>query len=148
MSFSKDPIFLRNIIMDHYDHPTKKVSQQPENYIRLQNKSATCIDDITVYIKHNDKFIEDILFSGIGCAISTSSTDIMANILTNKPFNEALEIIENYLSMVNGNQYNEELLGELIAFYKINEQTNRIKCAQIGINAIYNCLKEIIDNEI
>lgn len=148
MSWSKDPTLLRSIIIDHYDHPHKKVNEAPNDYVKLQNKSSTCIDDITVYIKHNSKTIEDILFSGIGCAISTSSTDIMAKLLTNKTFNEALIILDNYLNMVNGQPYDEELLDELIAFYRINEQSNRIKCAKIGINAIYNCIKEINNNEI
>lgn len=144
MSFSKDPIFLRNIIIENYDHPNKKVNNPPtENYLKLQNKSATCIDDITVYIKHNDEKIEDVLFSGIGCAISTSSTNIMANILVDKTLLEAHEILDNYLRMINNQNYDEEILEELIAFHKVNEQSNRIKCATIGINAIYNCLKEI-----
>lgn len=144
MSFSKDPIFLRNIIIENYDHPNKKVNNPPtENYLKLQNKSATCIDDITVYIKHNGEKIEDVLFSGIGCAISTSSTNIMANILVDKTLLKAHEILDNYLRMINNQNYDEEILEELIAFHKVNEQSNRIKCATIGINAIYNCLKEI-----
>lgn len=147
MALSKDPILLRSIIMEHYDHPNKKVMAPPIGYTQLQNKSATCIDDITVYIKYQNGIIEDILFSGIGCAISTSSTDIMANLLINKSIKEALIIIENYIKMVNSEPYDEELLDELIAFYKINEQTNRIKCAQIGINAIYNSLKELANHE-
>lgn len=144
MVLSKDPMFLRSIIMQHYDKPDKKITEAPNNnYVKLQNKSSTCIDDITVYIKINNEIIEDILFNGIGCAISTSSTDIMASLLTNKTISEALLIIENYLKMINGEEYSEEMLEELIAFHKINEQTNRIKCASIGINAIYNCLKEL-----
>lgn len=149
MTLSKDPAFLRSIIIDHYDTPNKKVKEQPEGYIKLQNKSATCIDDITVYIKYHDKIIDDIVFSGIGCAISTSSTDIMAEMLVNKSFDEAFKILNNYLAMVSGDSYDEDILDELIAFYKINEQPNRIKCSQIGILAIYNCLKDIVtENEI
>lgn len=149
MILSKDPAFLRSIIIDHYDNPNKKVKEQPEGYIKLQNKSATCIDDISVYVKHQDNIIEDIVFSGIGCAISTSSTDIMAEMLVNKNFSEAFKIIDNYLAMVTGKSYEEDLLDELIAFHKINEQPNRIKCSQIGILAIYNCLKDIVaKNEI
>lgn len=149
MTLSKDPAFLRNIIIDHYDAPNKKVKEQPKDYIKLQNKSATCIDDITIYIKYHNDIIDDVVFSGIGCAISTSSTDIMAEMLVNKNFIEAFKIIDNYLAMISGNAYEEENLDELIAFYKINEQPNRIKCSQIGILAIYNCLKDIIaKNEI
>lgn len=145
MSLSKDPIFLRNIIIENYDNPNKKISKPLEDssYVKLQNKSSTCIDDITVYIKTNNKVIEDLLFSGIGCAISTSSTNIVCNLLVGKTISEAFIILDNYLKMINGEGYDEELLDELIAFHKVHEQTNRIKCASIGINAIYNCLKDI-----
>ena len=144
MALSKDPDFLRAIIMDHYDNPSRKSSSPPQDYLVYHNKSATCIDDITVYIKVEDQIIKDILFSGIGCAISTSSTDIMCAKLVNKTISEANKIIDNFLFMVQGNnQYDEEIMDELIAFHKINEQANRIKCASIGIIAIKNCLKEL-----
>ena len=136
MSYSKDPMFLRSIIMQHYDQPNNKVDEKVDNsYVSYQNKSATCIDDITI-----------LLFSGIGCAISTSSTDIMSSFLKNKTVPESLGIIENYLKMVDGESYDEEMLDELIAFYKINEQPNRLRCAKIGVLAIYNCLKELNKN--
>lgn len=144
MSYSKDPMFLRSIIMQHYDQPTNKIDKEIDNsYKSYQNKSATCIDDITIHIKLENDKISDILFSGIGCAISTSSTDIMSSFLKNKTVPESLQIIENYLKMIDGQSYDEEMLDELIAFYKINEQPNRLRCAKIGVLAIYNCLKEM-----
>lgn len=144
MSYSKDPMFLRSIIMQHYDQPNNKVDNDVDkSYTSYQNKSATCIDDITIHIKLENDKISDILFSGIGCAISTSSTDIMSSFLKNKTTSESLKIIENYLKMIDGEEYDEEMLDELIAFYKINEQPNRLRCAKIGILAIYNCLKEM-----
>lgn len=144
MSYSKDPMFLRSIIMQHYDQPNNKVDNDVDkSYTSYQNKSATCIDDITIHIKLENDKISDILFSGIGCAISTSSTDIMSSFLKNKTTSESLKIIENYLKMIDGEEYDEEMLDELIAFYKINEQPNRLRCAKIGVLAIYNCLKEM-----
>ncbi|MDE5617264.1 MAG: iron-sulfur cluster assembly scaffold protein [Ureaplasma sp.] len=147
MSYSKDPMFLRSIIMQHYDQPNNKIEHKPDQpYISYQNKSATCIDDITVHIKMENNKISDVLFSGIGCAISTSSTDIVSSLIKNKTISESLIIIENYLKMIDGQEYDEELLDELIAFYKINEQPNRLRCAKIGVLAIYNCLKEMNNN--
>lgn len=144
MSFSKDPSLLRTIIMHNYEKPTQKIENT--NLINFdhsyQNKSSTCIDDITVYISVNNNKIDNIFFSGLGCAISTASTNIMAKYLINKSIDEAYEIIENYINMTLGNSYNEDLMDELIAFYNVNNQSNRIKCAQIGINAIKECLNK------
>lgn len=144
MSYSKDPSLLRSIIMHHYEKPSQKVENV--NVIDFQNsyqnKSSTCIDDITVYIDIQDKLIKNIYFSGLGCAISTASTNIMSTYLIDKTIQEANLIIDNYIDMTLGKEYNEDMLGELIALYNVNNQSNRIKCAQIGINAIKECLKK------
>lgn len=39
-------------------------------------------------------------FDGVGCAISTASSDIMAQELEGKAIKDGLAIIENYLAMV------------------------------------------------
>lgn len=144
MSYSKDPSLLRSIIMHHYEKPSQKVENINDIDFQnsYQNKSSTCIDDITVYIDVQDKIIKNIYFSGLGCAISTASTNIMSTYLVDKTIEEANLIIDNYIDMTLGKEYNEDMLGELIALYNVNNQSNRIKCAQIGINAIKECLKK------
>lgn len=144
MSYSKDPSLLRSIIMHHYEKPSQKVENINDIDFQnsYQNKSATCIDDITVYIDVQDNLIKNIYFSGLGCAISTASTNIMSTYLVDKTIQEANLIIDNYINMTLGKEYNEDMLGELIALYNVNNQSNRIKCAQIGINAIKECLKK------
>lgn len=144
MSYSKDPSLLRSIIMHHYEKPSQKVENINDIDFQnsYQNKSSTCIDDITVYIDVQDNLIKNIYFSGLGCAISTASTNIMSTYLVDKTIQEANLIIDNYIDMTLGKEYNEDMLGELIALYNVNNQSNRIKCAQIGINAIKECLKK------
>ncbi|GAA5414677.1 Fe-S cluster assembly sulfur transfer protein SufU [Ureaplasma ceti] len=148
MSYSKDPMLLRSIIMDHYDTPSKRIDVNSEHAClhHYQNKSSTCIDDITAYVNIENDVITEVYFSGLGCAVSTASTDIMCNWLVGKTPAQAMEIIDNYVSMTLGQPYNEELLDELIAFYNINNQSNRIKCSQIGVNAIKTCIQEVLAN--
>ena len=145
MIFSKDPTLLRSIIMSHYENPNKKINDVSKYKFdsSYQNKSSSCIDDITAYVKIENDVISNIYFSGLGCAISTSSTNIMCNHLIGKSIDNAYMIIENYLNMTLGKSYDEEILGELIALYNIHNQSNRIKCAQIGVNAIYESLKQL-----
>ena len=144
MSFSKDPNILRSIILHHYENPSQKIENIDSITFHnsFQNKSSTCIDDITVYINVENQVITNINFSGLGCAISTASTNIMALYLVGKDIDTANKIINNYINMTMGQDYNEELLDELVAFYNVHNQSNRIKCAQIGINSIKECLKK------
>lgn len=134
----------QQLILDHYEHPKHKVAdnKKMDGYKSSSNNSPSCIDNITAYMKLKNNVIQDIKFSGVGCAIATSSTDLMAKLLIGKKSSEAQKIINNYLEMVNGKKFDKKMLGgPLEVFDNIHKQTNRIKCASVGIIAINNTLK-------
>lgn len=144
MALSKDPLVLRSIIMEHYERPKYKLNQQQieqlANHLTKHNKTESCIDDITIHLILENEMIKEVYFSGTGCAIATSSTDIICSSVLNCSIDQALNIIDNYLKMVSGDQYSEDHLNELIAFYNVKNQPNRIKCATIGIKTLKECL--------
>lgn len=141
---NKNPELLRAILMDNFEYPTQKIHDLSkvnlEPYLMHHNKSSTCIDDLTVYVLTENDIIKDVKFSGLGCAISTSSTNIITKLLINKPIKQAYNIIENYKAMINEKPYDEMVLEDLIAFYNIPKQPNRIKCALIGVDAVQTAL--------
>ncbi len=142
MSLNKDPQFLRDIIMQHYDQPTNKVDDLKlvDGYINYHNKSASCIDDIDLYLKVDDNKIIDAKFYGVGCAISTSSTDIFCDIIKGKEFSYLETLLKNYYAMIKNEPYDEEVMEELIAFMNIHQQSNRKNCACIGADALSNLM--------
>ncbi|EOS60604.1 NifU family SUF system FeS assembly protein [Firmicutes bacterium M10-2] len=144
MATNIDAAMLRDIIMDHYQYPRNKreLNNDPE-YRSKHMASDSCIDDITVQAKFKDGTIKDVAFDGVACAISTSATDIMSELVKDKSLEEAQEIIDNYMAMVDEKEYDEELLDEAIAFQNVGRQANRIKCATIG----WNALQQLIDEE-
>ncbi len=139
-----DKDLLRQIIISHYDKPNNKIEDQDamEGYIIFHNKSASCIDDIKVYVKVNNEIVVDAKFSGIGCAISTASTDILCDTLKDKTFKDAQYIFDNYKKMIAGESYDVDAMGELVAFHNIHEQQNRIKCSLIGLDALIQALNK------
>ena len=56
--------------------------------------NPSCGDDITLEIKYDGNRIEDLAFTGHGCAISQASTSIMIDLLKGKTKEEALKLIE------------------------------------------------------
>ena len=56
--------------------------------------NPNCGDEITLEMKMNGDVIEDMAFTGHGCAISQASTSIMIDTLKGKTINEAKEIIK------------------------------------------------------
>ncbi len=139
-SFNRDPEFMRAIIIDHYENPTCQIdlndAKKLHNYHSYNSSTASCIDNITAFVFIKNKKIEDIKFGGIGCAICTSSTDLMSELLINKTIDQAIKIIDNYLAMINKEPYDEELLDTMYLYEKVNQQANRINCAKVGIEAI------------
>ncbi len=141
--FNDDEARSRQIILEHYEEPDNKIDDLEivKGYESFNNKSSSCIDNLTLHLKINDNNkILDAKFSGIGCAISTSSTDIFCSMILNKTKSEADSLIEEYFKMIEGQSYDESLLDTLLIFKNISKQLNRIKCAKVGVVAI----KEII----
>lgn len=137
----KDPMVLRQVIMDHYEYPRNHILTKDQGYCEKHMASDSCIDDIYVQSKINNGVVEDIRFDGVACTISTASTSIMSELLQGKRTEEAKAIIDEYFSMIDQKEYDEDLLQEAIAFQNVGKQANRIKCATIG----WKAMKELIE---
>ncbi|MFX4057987.1 MAG: Fe-S cluster assembly sulfur transfer protein SufU [Spiroplasma sp. hy2] len=148
MEFNKnDPMFLRQIIMDHYSEPQYKGLTKKPTVYSIHQASESCIDDIYLELIIEGNKIISARFDGVGCAISTASSDIMAQELEEKTMKDGLAIIENYLAMVFDKQYDKNKLNDLIAFINIAKQPNRIKCATIGVNGFQTLLLDLLKTD-
>ena len=138
-----DNNMMRSIIMDHYASPTHKHEPKDDTYAHTHMHSTNCIDDIEIYVKRENDIITDCCFTGVACTIATASTDILCDLVIGKNVDEANNIIENYLNMMQEKPFDEDVLEEAIVFINTSKQAARIRCATIGFNG----LKEILENE-
>ena len=141
MSTLDSPEMMRAVIMDHYEYPRNKKLKGEAGYLKVHMDSESCIDDIYIEALIENGVIKDVCFDGIGCTISTASTSIMSELMKDKTIEEAQEIINNYLKMINMEEFDEDLLEEAVVFRNTGRQANRIKCATIG----WNGMQELID---
>lgn len=130
----------RNIILKNYQDNTNRKDIEDKKYIKINSRNTSCIDNINIYIKFNNNEIEDIKFNGEACVIAISSTVTLINNLIGKTKNEALNIINNYEKMVDGLEYDKELLKELVAFDDISKQPSRKICATLASRKIKELL--------
>ncbi|GMO13631.1 MAG: SUF system NifU family Fe-S cluster assembly protein [Mycoplasmoidaceae bacterium] len=132
----------RQMILDHYESPKNKIenSKKLNGYSSATIASASCIDNITAHCKKSSNKITDIKFEGLGCAIATSTTDMISSMLIGKTIKESINFLTNYFKMIDGGEYDEKSIGDLIIFQNVNKQPNRIKCAKIGIEAILKAI--------
>ena len=131
----------RNIILDNYQNANKKYISYGNNYDKINTRNVSCIDNLDLYIDLEDNIIKDISFDGEACVISISSTNILINLLIDKSKEDALYIIDNYLKMINEEEYDKDILKELLVFDDTSKQPSRIKCATLTANGIKNYLE-------
>lgn len=130
----------RSIILDNYQNPNKKIASG-DNYIKINTRNVSCIDNLDIYLKINNGIIEDATFEGEACVISISSTNILINLIIGKTKEEGIYIIDNYLKMINEENYDKEVLKELMVFDDTSRQPSRIKCATLSANGIKKFLQ-------
>ncbi len=133
-----------DLIMEHSmnSYNKKKLDDATSSEI---GHNPNCGDEITLEIKLNGNIIEDMAFSGHGCAISQSSTSIMIDTLKGKTIEEAKEIIKTFIGMIKREITDEEELRKLedaIAFKNVANMPARVKCALLAWHTIEGMLEK------
>ncbi|MCQ2748891.1 MAG: SUF system NifU family Fe-S cluster assembly protein [Clostridia bacterium] len=100
-----------------------------------QGHNPSCGDEIELEIKLDGNVIEDLGFTGHGCAISQASTSIMIDTLRGKTVDEAKELIKTFIAMIKREETDDEKLKTLedaIAFRNVSNMPARVKCALLA----------------
>lgn len=139
-----DEFIKREIILDNYQNPKHKNTPNDKDYLKVNMNSKSCIDEVNVFLKINNNVIEDALFDGEACAICTSSSSIMCELLIGKTLDEAMNIINNFHNMIDEKEYDKDILGEALVYDTIYKQPNRIKCATLA----WDGAKKALDGDI
>lgn len=132
------------LIMEHSMNSYNKKKLENADYCEVGH-NPNCGDEITLELKLNGNIIEDMAFSGHGCAISQASTSIMIDVLKGKTIKEAKEIIKTFIDMIKRETKSEEELEKLeeaIAFRNVANMPARVKCALLAWHTIEDMLNE------
>ena len=122
------------LIMEHSMNSYNKKKLKEADLCDIGH-NPNCGDEITLEVKMNGNIIEDMAFSGHGCAISQASTSIMIDTLKGKTIEEAKEIIKTFISMIKREETDEknlEKLEDAIAFKNVSNMPARVKCALLA----------------
>ena len=133
------------LIMEHSMNSYNKKELENANYSEIGH-NPNCGDEITLQLKVNNDIIEDMAFSGHGCAISQASTSIMIDTLKGKTIKEAKEIVKTFIDMIKRETLDEEELRKLedaIAFRNVANMPARVKCALLA----WHTLEDILNRD-
>ena len=132
------------LIMEHSMNSYNKKKLEKADYSCVGH-NPNCGDEITLEIKLKGNIIEDMAFSGHGCAISQASTSVMIDVLKGKTIEEAKEIIKTFIEMIKRETTDEEELKKLeeaIAFRNVSNMPARVKCALLAWHTIEDILNK------
>ncbi|MEL3907265.1 MAG: SUF system NifU family Fe-S cluster assembly protein [Treponema sp.] len=106
--------------------------------------NPSCGDDLTLLIKEKEGIIEEASFLGVGCAVSTASTNMLIELITGKSVDEARELVEIFFTMMAQKpQADSDLdkLGDAQILGYFAEMPARIKCATLSWHSAKVLLK-------
>jgi nitrogen fixation NifU-like protein len=118
MSMGADSIY-REIILDHYQNPRHRGTLDPNDYT-YEDSNPLCGDEVRIDVRVKDGAVDEIAFSGQGCAISMASASILTELVEGRPLDEVKAL---------GKQ---ELLEEL----GIELSPARLKCALLSLKVL------------
>ena len=133
-----------DLVMEHSANSPYKHDLDGAN-CSLHGHNPNCGDDITLKLELNGDKIVDASFVGHGCAISQSSTSIMLQTLIGKTINEAKEIVEIFIKMIERQPITlaeRKKLGDSVVFENISNMPARVKCALLSWRTLQDMLKD------
>lgn len=133
-----------DLIMEHSMNSYNKRKLNAADFSQIGH-NPNCGDEITLEMKVENGIIEDMAFSGHGCAISQASTSIMIDTLKGKTIEEAQNIIKTFIDMIKREEQDEEklkILEDAIAFKNVANMPARVKCALLAWHTIEDMLNK------
>jgi len=115
------------VILDHYKYPQNFGKLENPNIVHRESNTL-CGDVVEIQMKLNgEKKIYDAKFTGQGCAISRSSTDILLNNIKGKTIDDIKNLDKDFVL---------KLLG-------IEISPARLKCALLPLVALKTAVQKI-----
>jgi nitrogen fixation NifU-like protein len=128
----------QSMILDH--------NAKPRNFGELESPTHTvegynplCGDQFTIYLKMVGDVVEDIGFTGSGCAISKASASLMTLAVKGQSKEKVLSLFDEFHHLVTADIHEEidmESLGKLAVFGGVREFPARVKCASLSWHTV------------
>jgi nitrogen fixation protein NifU and related proteins len=133
----------QQVILDHNKNP-RNFHEMDGATSRVDGYNPLCGDHYTVFLKVDGDTIQEVSFTGNGCAISKASASVMSSTVKGKSKDEAEQLFDTFHKLVTGegaNGPNAAELGRLAAFSGVSEFPARVKCATLAWHTLRSALE-------
>jgi len=113
--------FYREVILDHYKNPRGHGAMEAPD-AQAEGMNPLCGDEVTIYVRFGEDSdtIDEVKFSGRGCAISQAATSMLTEMVQGKKASDVAVLDK------------DELLEEI----GIPLTPIRLKCAMLGLTTL------------
>jgi len=132
----------QQVVLDHNRSP-RNFRTIPDATRTVEGTNPLCGDQITLYVVLDGDVIQDVAFTGSGCAISQASASLMTAAVKGKRREEAEALFRAFHAMVTGGPVNEpdtKTLGKLAALGGVRQFPARVKCANLAWHTLHEAL--------
>ena len=132
----------QQVILDHNKNP-RNYHDMADATSHVEGYNPLCGDHYTIYLKVDGEKIEEVSFTGSGCAISKASASVMSSTVKGKSKEEAEALFETFHRLVTGDASGLSAadLGRLAAFSGVSEFPARVKCATLAWHTLRTALE-------
>jgi nitrogen fixation NifU-like protein len=133
----------QEVILDHSRRP-RNFGDLPDAAVRVHGDNPACGDEIHLGVKFSASGgLQDIRFTGHGCAISQASASLMTMKLKGKSRAEAMELLRAFHDLVTSETAEApRTLGDLRLMQGVRKFPQRVKCAMLAWRAVEQALRQ------
>lgn len=133
----------REVIVDHGRRPRNFGELEGANR-HIEGKNPLCGDQVDIALLVEGGVINDIAFTGSGCAISQASASLMTEAVKHMSLADARDLFDKVHAMLTGAEgasADPADVGKLAALGGVKQFPTRVKCASMA----WQALRQVID---
>jgi nitrogen fixation protein NifU and related proteins len=133
----------QEVILDHSRRP-RNFGDLPNAAVQVHGDNPACGDEIHLGVKFGTGGeLQDIKFTGHGCAISQASASLMTSKLKGKSRAEATGMLHAFHALVTDEMAEApKMLGDLRLLQGVRKFPQRVKCAMLAWRALEQALQQ------
>lgn len=136
----------REVIVEHGRKP-RNFGELTDANRHVEGQNPLCGDHLEIALRVDGDTIEDIAFTGSGCAISQASASLMTEAVKHTTVADAQALFERVHAMLIGATGDNGVtdptdLGKLAALSGVSQFPSRVKCAALAWQALRQVLAD------
>ena len=139
----------QSVILDHSKRP-RNHGTIAEGAVQVRGDNPSCGDEIVLQVKFGaEGQVEDVKFTGQGCAISQASASLMTMKLKGRSRAEATEMLRAFHDLVTIEVADPpKMLGDLRLMQGVRKFPQRVKCAMLAWRAFEQAMESADRGEV